>query len=406
MHLNLGPENYSPALLDKIVHAGGNESSFHDAADRLARLADLDLSESDVWKFTVRIGGELQALRDRAVDQYNRTGEVDDPVPNTPPVAAVSVDGGRVQMRAEAAGRGVHQPRWREPRYGSLLRLSAPKTDTDPHPEVPRAFLDEAHVRALTDEIHSPCRGGRPKTSAPHRPPKPPADPPSPKPERLVETCVASMAPAEEFGALVAAEARRRQFHKAPQRGFLGDGQPSNWTIQEFHFPDWTPILDFIHLLTYLFTAARAARPKGPSAWTLYVRLVTAAWRGEAHRVLALLTREAQRLGDLAPDTPADDPRRILQETLRYVRNNLARMDYPAYRAGGLPVTTCFIESLVKRFNRRVKASDKFWVQPSLEAVLQVRAACLSEDQRWEKFWLTRSRRLAAASRPYRARAS
>ena len=127
---------------------------------------------------------------------------------------------------------------------------------------------------------------------------------------------------------------------------------------QEFHFSDWTPILDFIHLLTYLFTAARAARPKGPSAWSLYVR------------------------------------------------NNLARMDYPHYRARGLPVTTCFIESLVKRFNRRVKASDKFWVQPSLEAVLQVRAACLSEDRRWEKFWLTRSRPLAAASRPYRARAS
>jgi hypothetical protein len=204
---------------------------------------------------------------------------------------------------------------------------------------------------------------------------------------------------------MIAAEARRRQFHKAPQRAFLGDGQPSNWTIHEFHFFDWTPILDFVHLLTYLFSAARAAR-KGPRAWTLYVRLITAAWGGKAHDVLSLLTREAQHLGDPPPDASADDPRLILQDTLRYVRNNLARMDYPQSRARGLPVTTCFIESLVKRFNRRVKASDKFWVQPSLEAVLQVRAACLSEDQRWEKFWLTRSRRLAAASRPYHARAS
>jgi hypothetical protein len=213
------------------------------------------------------------------------------------------------------------------------------------------------------------------------------------------------MAPAEAFGAMVAAEARRRQFHKAPQRAFLGDGQPSNWNIHQFHFFDWTAILDFIHLLTYLFTAARAACRKSRGAWALYVRLVTAAWAGKPNQVLALLDRAARPLGDLPPDAPPDDPRRLLQDTVRYVRNNRDRMDYPDYRARGLPVTTCFIESLVKRFNRRVKASDKFWVQPSLEAVLQVRAASLSEDQRWEKFWHTRSHRLAAASRPYHARA-
>lgn len=404
--MGLDPEDYSPAVLKKIVYAGGNHPSYAQATDALRSLADLALSQPVVRKLTTRVGEELATARDELVAQYNAKGEVAGRVANTPKVAAIGVDGGRAQTRAQDAGRGVHDPAWREPHYASLVRLPAPATEADPHPEVPRAFLDEAHVRALTEEIKSPCSARR-RTPQAHRP-TPAKDTPSasPSPKPIAQTAVASMAPSEAFGAMVAAEATRRSFDKAPHRAFLGDGQASNWQIQQFHFFDWTPILDFVHLVAYLFSASLAARTKSPSTWPLYVRLVTAAWAGKPHTLLSLLTREAKRIGPPSPDTLPNDPRQTLADTLRYLRNNADRMNYPAYRRAGLPVTTSSIESLIKRFNFRVKASDKFWIEPCLEAVLQVRAALLSEPTRWDSFWANRPRLLASRRRRYHARSA
>ena len=58
-------------------------------------------------------------------------------------------------------------------------------------------------------------------------------------------------------------------------------------------------------------------------------------------------------------------------------------MDYPRYRREGLPVTSALIESLAKEMNYRVTGSEKFWNDGSPgEAILQVRAALLSDDDR------------------------
>ena len=53
----------------------------------------------------------------------------------------------------------------------------------------------------------------------------------------------------------------------------------------------------------------------------------------------------------------------------------------------GLPVTTAWMESLVKEINYRVKGTEMFWNNPSgAEAILQIRAAALSEDGRLNRF--------------------
>ena len=83
------------------------------------------------------------------------------------------------------------------------------------------------------------------------------------------------------------------------------------------------------------------------------------------------------------PDPAAPDVREVLRRTLGYLENNASRMDYPRYRRLGLPVTTALVESLIKEFNYRVKGTEKFWSHPEgAEAILQVRAAVLSEDER------------------------
>jgi hypothetical protein len=58
-------------------------------------------------------------------------------------------------------------------------------------------------------------------------------------------------------------------------------------------------------------------------------------------------------------------------------------MQYPEYRRQGLPVTSSMVESLIKEVNYRVKGTEKFWDHPEgAEAILQVRAALLSDDDR------------------------
>ena len=55
-------------------------------------------------------------------------------------------------------------------------------------------------------------------------------------------------------------------------------------------------------------------------------------------------------------------------------------MDYPTYRQQGLPVTTAWMESLVKEMNYRVKGTEMFWNDPAgAEAILQVRSAALGK---------------------------
>ena len=58
----------------------------------------------------------------------------------------------------------------------------------------------------------------------------------------------------------------------------------------------------------------------------------------------------------------------------------------------GLPITSAAVESLIKQLNYRVKGTEKFWVTGGAEAILQVRAAYLSDDDRAESFHERRPR--------------
>jgi hypothetical protein len=77
----------------------------------------------------------------------------------------------------------------------------------------------------------------------------------------------------------------------------------------------------------------------------------------------------------------------VLRRTIGYLGNNQDHMNYPAYRRQGLPVTSSLMESLIKEVNYRVKGTEKFWHNPEgAEAILQVRAAVLSDDNRLQAF--------------------
>lgn len=81
----------------------------------------------------------------------------------------------------------------------------------------------------------------------------------------------------------------------------------------------------------------------------------------------------------------AAQARRVVELTIGYVERNRERMDYPRYRQLGLPTGSPLVESLIKQINHRVKGTEQFWNDGGLEAILQVPAAYLSQDDRAER---------------------
>jgi len=400
--LRLSNHGYSQAMLRKILEAGGHVKSFALAAKMLDSLAELPISERHVGRLVQEIGQEMAAARDRQTEDYvhHRRQAPQEPVAAA---VAIAVDGGRVLTRTPHAGQGpgVHEHGWKEDKVACLQVLDGPTFAADPHPLPPRVFVDKAHVTEMVREFQAQhgLRTEATAASVPLPSPAPAATPvpadtvpppaqaalPEWPPQRLRRTCLATLQDSEAFGKLLAAEAYARNFFAAGRRAFLGDGQKYNWTIHEKWFKDFEPIADFIHPLSYLYLAATAIAVAEAERWSLYLSWMTACWQGRVSAVLAELRQRQALLGPGPPGTelPDSDPRLVLERVVTYLENNGERMDYPRYRQAGLPVTSAAVESLIKEVNYRVKGTEKFWNQPAgVEAVLQVRAALLSSDDR------------------------
>ncbi len=189
--------------------------------------------------------------------------------------------------------------------------------------------------------------------------------------------------PRHRFGELMSGEAEDRGAYSADRRAFLGDGLKYNWTIQQAQFETFTPILDFIHPIERLHELSRVLyRDDAESAWQVSLKWIELCWSGDVAEVIGLLEAEQIEFGFPAQDTPEDDPRSKLAETISYLQNNVSRMNYPAYRQSGLPTSSCLIESQVKEMNHRVKGSEKFWDDgDGGEAISHVRSAIISDGE-------------------------
>jgi len=387
--LGLDARELSPGLGERIVFAAGETRSFERAVLVLDKVGDAQVSDNTVQRVTGDVGRELAERRDASPRSAAALAQR----PEAPPaLAVVECDGGRFRMREPGHGRGVHLAGegWRETKNACLISATRQTFDADPQPEPPACFLDPQHVAKIA-ETEALSVAASPATEPPTRAAleasdhSPAADQEQDwRPQRLVRTVVASVKSAREFGRQMAREAQRRRFFEAPAKTFLGDGLAWNWTIWKAHFRDYTPILDFIHPLSYLFLAAKAVHPaQAENAWSQYTAWMRGCWQGDVDQVLEELRQWQIQLGEPPAKAPPTDPRQIVASTITYLSNNRPRMNYPAYRQAGLPITTAWMESLVKEMNYRVKGTEMFWNDPDGgEAILQVRAATLSDDGR------------------------
>jgi hypothetical protein len=404
--------------LSKIVTAAGQVKSHKLASEVLDVVGEIEISGRHVNRLTEIIGLELAARRDQETEDYVHHRRHSPTVP-APQVVAVGLDGGRIMTRESGQGPGVHKQKWKEDKVACLLTFEGEMFAEDPHPEPPRCFLDAPRVDEMVREIqahHGPRQEnelpqlaelglGKPASAVS----QPVASEAEPDAEQMVEakpawppkrtknsrTCVATMQDCAAFGMMVAAESYRRNFQAASRGALLGDGSAWIWGLHDKWFRWLTAITDFVHPLTYLYVTATVLAKSVAERWEQYVAWMTLCWKGRVQDVISDMQERLDRLGAYpGPGTPpATDAREVLRRTMTYLQNNQDRMNYVEYRKQGLPITSSMVESLIKEMNYRVKGTEKFWDRPDLaddqpeggEAILQVRAALLSDDDRLQR---------------------
>ena len=327
----------------------GREGATQPFAKGAAALSEdwgVQLDGKQVQRWAETLG---QAVVDQRAAEVRACEQGSRPAPplNSPVLLVIGMDGGRVQTREK---QGENGSRWREDKVLTITSY-LPGKGTKEHPPVP-----------------------------------------------LVTTYVATMSDAEAFGKMVRVEAERRGISRADT--VLAVADAGNWIdplCQREKLHDQR-IVDYYHAVEHLYEAARAAMGRdSPQATGLAQQLKDRLWEGQVDQVIGILQEHAAGLGPPQDSDGPDHPRRVLANNVGYFQRHRHHMDYPGYRQKGWPIGSGVTESGVKQFNKRVKGTDQFWTERGVEAILALRSLWLSEDQRWDHYWNTRTAYQTAA---------
>jgi len=332
--LGLGRHQILSAELQAWVAETGAELPFQQAAERLDRLAGIRLGVETVRIHTEQVGTALAERQRSAAATVAQTQEAAEPVDTAPELLVAEVDG--VQVR--------FQDGWHEAKVGEIAGCQV--------------------------------GNGLPDTDPAARPPV-----------LVAPSYVAARAPVGEFGPLFLAEAARRgvlevvdwtqppttdvrlrlvgpaEAHLRPVV-VLGDGAHWIWELAAEHFgAQRIDIVDYWHATEHVWAVARALFGDDPDAAGVWAE----AWcidlleHGSGPWLAALRSAEP-------PDAAAAE---VLRVERGYFTTNTARMDYPAFRARGLPIGSGAVESAAKHVVQvRMKRSGMRWSDAGGEALL------------------------------------
>jgi hypothetical protein len=402
--------------MQKAIHACVSASGFVIASVDLRKLAEVDISANRLGRLVERIGNERIAQMEAQSATYQSLplpAQRTCPIAMAPEVVCVQCDGGRMQIRDRkepVAESDSGQPRasfWKETKVATLLKMTSETYAEDPCPMIPQTFVDAARMKRLTREIKG-FSGEKANSEAVCQSPNesvascesillsPDELHQSTRPKPLLRSVLASTKNIHQFGKQVVAAAHARGFHAATRKAFVCDGMACNWTLHETHFSRYTPIVDFVHALCYVYHAAMAGRA-GVVGWSIYCQWAQWLWSGQIAQLVDALSKRQQELGPPADDEPDTSPKRLLADAFTYLKNQGDRMRYSEYRKHGLPITSAYIESAIKQINRRVKGTEKFW-STNANPIVQLRADHLSETEPLIKFWRERCQHIPTST--------
>jgi hypothetical protein len=318
--LGLAPRARLSVGVERWLWSLGASVPFAEASRRLAQLTGLAVSAETVRQHSEQQGAALEAQQQAEATQVLRTREPAGPVVAAPGQLLVETDGVMVRFTDG----------WHEVKVGVV------------------AGWDAGRVAA--------------------------------------PSYVAARETAEQFGPrLLAAAVRRGALAVVGWEGgpcgaglaqlravaVLGDGALWIWELASEQFGDGVQIVDFYHAAEHLGTLAQE----------LATGAVATAW---ASTQIARLKAEGgaavlASLGQLRALTP--EGAETLRRTRGYFRTNQARMDYPAFRAQGLPIGSGAVESAAHHLVQlRFKRPGMRWSVAGGRTLLALRAQVVSDD--------------------------
>ena len=142
-----------------------------------------------------------------------------------------------------------------------------------------------------------------------------------------------------------------------------------------------TIVVDFVHVLGYLWNAAGCLHPNDDQAAAQWVhRQAMRVLQGHARKVAGAIRRQAtnDRL-DSAARKPAD-------EAANYLTNKNPYLDYPTALREGWPIATGIVEGACRHLVKdRMDITGARWGLAGAEAILKLRAVIANGD--FEEYW-------------------
>jgi hypothetical protein len=360
--LNLPNERYSLELRRRVAEEAA-KSSFDETLESIAKNTGGHVPKRQVEELVMRAAQDFDAFyqtRQALFGEDQGAGSV----------LAISVDGKGVTMRTQdlreqtrkAAAARAHK-------MGTRLSKGEKKNA--------KRMATVAAVYTIAPFVRTPEQliGG---SSCPH------PRPPRPRPEKKRVWASLEKTPEEVIKELLQ-EARYRDPNDEKSWVALVDGNKSQIRILKRLAKkkglDLTIIVDLIHVIEYLWDAARAFHPDPGDQLESWVRYrLLEILRGKAGLMAGGMRRSATLRGLSAK---AREP---VDACARYLSNHSPYLRYDCYLAKGLPVATGVIEGACRHLVKdRMAVTGARWSLNGAEAVLRLRALRSSRD--FDEYW-------------------
>jgi hypothetical protein len=142
----------TPLMLEKVVWAGANLSSYAFGSDALKELAEVHLSAKQIHRITSRIGGDRVAERKQFVAEFAAKTLVERTSPKPgielPEVGVVMLDNGTHQRRDQFKNPDANT-HWKQETGGLVLSMTSEVHTSDPCPDLPDWLVQSAAVAEI-----------------------------------------------------------------------------------------------------------------------------------------------------------------------------------------------------------------------------------------------------------------